>query len=144
MPYVSGAILKLIVEYMDRHKGTEPPQVEKPLRSSYMVNVCKDKRDAKWIDRIGKNRQELYDVILAANYMDIKSLLCLGCAKVASLVKGLTRFPVLPTLRTHTRTNTLSTINLFIQTSNNPTPLDQPLYQIKSILSTDDDGETTE
>jgi hypothetical protein len=30
----------------------------------------------------------LYDLILAANYMDIKSLLHLGCAKVASLIKG--------------------------------------------------------
>lgn len=30
----------------------------------------------------------MYDLILAANYMDIKSLLHLGCAKVASLIKG--------------------------------------------------------
>ena len=30
----------------------------------------------------------LYDLILAANYMDIKSLLHLGCACVASLIKG--------------------------------------------------------
>ncbi len=33
-------------------------------------------------------RAQLYDLILAANYMDIKSLLHLGCAKVASLIKG--------------------------------------------------------
>jgi len=45
-------------------------------------------RDAAYIDKIGETRQQLYDLILAANYMDIKSLLHLGCAKVASLIKG--------------------------------------------------------
>jgi hypothetical protein len=53
-----------------------------------MKDVCKDAWDAEFIDRIGENRQMLYDLILAANYMDIKSLLHLGCAKVASLIKG--------------------------------------------------------
>jgi hypothetical protein len=66
-----------------------------------MVDVCKDKWDAEMIDGIGENRQQLYELILASNYMDIKSLLHLGtrgfctfsikvvgCAKVASLIKG--------------------------------------------------------
>ena len=30
----------------------------------------------------------LFELILAANYMDIKSLLDLTCAKVASMIKG--------------------------------------------------------
>lgn len=88
IPGVSGEILKLIIEYMEHHKGTEPPIVEKPLRSNKMPDVCKDKWDGEWIDKVGDNRQTLYDLILAANYMDIKSLLHLGCAKVASLIKG--------------------------------------------------------
>ena len=50
--------------------------------------MCKDSWDADFIDKIGKDRQNLYDLILAANYMDIKGLLHLGCAKVASLIKG--------------------------------------------------------
>jgi hypothetical protein len=108
---------------MNHHKGVEPPIIEKPLRSKVMKDVCKDPFDADFIDRIGDNRQALYDLILgifynidaiscanrpkrlhstacvcvcvrtwliftAANYMDIKSLLHLGCAKVASLIKG--------------------------------------------------------
>jgi len=76
------------VEYMNHHKGIEPPIIEKPLRSKIMKDVCKDPWDAEFIDKIGENRQQLYDLILAANYMDIKSLLHLGCAKVASLIKG--------------------------------------------------------
>merc|ERR1712115_646851 len=79
---------ELVVEYMDHHKGVEPPIIEKPLRSKVMREVCKDGWDADFIDGIGEDRQKLYDLILAANYMDIKSLLHLGCAKVASLIKG--------------------------------------------------------
>jgi S-phase kinase-associated protein 1 len=77
-----------VVKFMEHHKGNEPPIVEKPLRSKVMKEVCKDEWDATFIDAVGDNRQDLYDLILAANYLDIKSLLHLGCAKVASLIKG--------------------------------------------------------
>ncbi len=63
--------------------------VEKPLKSNKMGDVCKDPWDAKFIDDVdNRSRQQLYDIILAANYLDIRSLLHLGCAKVASLIKG--------------------------------------------------------
>jgi len=88
IPGVTGDILALVVQYMKEHKGVEPPIIEKPLRSKIMKDVCPHKPDADFIDKIGDNRQMLYDLILAANYMDIKSLLHLGCAKVASLIKG--------------------------------------------------------
>jgi len=88
MPGVKGDILKYVSEYMSYHRGSEPPIIEKPLRSKVMKDVCKDAWDADFIDKIAENRQQLYDLILAANYMDIKSLLHLGCAKVASLIKG--------------------------------------------------------
>merc|ERR1712138_127935 len=77
-----------VIEYMEHHEGVEPDIIEKPLRSKVMKQVCKDSWDADFIDTIGDDRQQLYDLILAANYMDIKSLLHLGCAKVASLIKG--------------------------------------------------------
>jgi len=88
VPGVTSAVLEKVVEYLSHHKGTEPPIIEKPLRSKVMRDVCSDKWDAEYIDRIGETRQLLYDLILAANYMDIKGLLHLGCAKVASLIKG--------------------------------------------------------
>ena len=77
-----------IIEYLVHHKGTEPSLPEKPLKSNVMKNVCEDPWDAEYIDKVGERRQLLYDLILAANYMDIKSLLHLGCAKVATLLKG--------------------------------------------------------
>lgn len=89
LPSVTGSVLEHVVVYMRHHKGVEPPVIEKPLRSKIMSEVCPDKADAKFIDAIGElNKQPLYDLILAANYLDIKSLLHLGCAKVASLIKG--------------------------------------------------------
>merc|ERR1712154_76366 len=88
LPGVKGDILQLVYDYMVHHVGVEPPIVESPLKSTTMSEVCSDKWDAKFIDDIGELRQDLYDLILAANYMDIKSLLHLGLAKVASLIKG--------------------------------------------------------
>lgn len=88
IPGVKSDILEEVIKYMNHHKGLEPPIIEKPLRSKVLRDVCKDAWDAEYIDKIGDNRQRLYDSILAANYMDIKSLLHLGCAKVASLIKG--------------------------------------------------------
>ena len=43
--------------------------------------------DAKFVD---VPQEMLFELILAANYMDIKSLLDLTCAKVASMIKGKT------------------------------------------------------
>jgi S-phase kinase-associated protein 1 len=85
---VTGATLELVINYAKEHKGVEPPIIEKPLRSKVMKDVCPCAWDADFIDAIAPARQQLYDLILAANYMDIKSLLHLGCAKVASLIKG--------------------------------------------------------
>ena len=88
VPGVKAHVLALIVEYMNQHKGIEPNLIEKPLRSKVMHEVCKHPGDAEFIDRIGENRQLLYDLILGANYMHVNSLLHLGCAKVASFIKG--------------------------------------------------------
>lgn len=89
IPGVQGELLDKVIEYLNHHNGVEPPIIEKPLRSKIMKEVVKDQWDAIYIDKIGdNNRQQLYDLILAANYMDVKSLLHLGCAKVATLIKG--------------------------------------------------------
>jgi S-phase kinase-associated protein 1 len=73
---------------MNHHKGKEPPLIEKPLRSRFMIEICKDPWDADFIDRIGEDRKDLYDLMLAANYMDMQPLLYIGAAKTATLVKG--------------------------------------------------------
>ena len=93
VPGVEGIFLEQVVKYMKRHKGIRAPIIDKPLKSKVMSDVVADRWDATFIDGLDSktddgNHEQLYGVILAANYMDIQCLLHLGCAKVASLIKG--------------------------------------------------------
>merc|ERR1719216_560451 len=83
---VSSDILKLIVDYLIHHKGKVPADIAKPIRSVKMEKIVEDEWDAKFINDLSK--KTIFQVILGANYMDIKSLLHLGCAKIATLIKG--------------------------------------------------------
>ena len=82
-------VMGYLMSYLTRKNGNDTPIIEKPLRSKVMKDVCKhDPLDADFIDEVGVSKQDLYDLILMANYMDLKCLLHLGCAKVASMIKG--------------------------------------------------------
>lgn len=85
---INGDILEHIVDYMKEHKGLEPPPIQTPLRSKLMKDVCPHTNDADYIDKIGENPQRLCELMSGAKYMDIKSLMELCGAKVASLIKG--------------------------------------------------------
>jgi len=79
--------LKHVIDYLKHHKGKEPDPLPCPVRSIHMAQIVSDKWDATWIDAFDK--KTIFEIILAANYMDIKSLLHLGCAKIATLIKQL-------------------------------------------------------
>jgi len=83
---VSAPILKLIVEYLKHHKGKAPAEIAKPIRSVKMEKIVEDEWDAKFINK--QPKRTIFQIILGANYMDIKSLLHLGCAKIATMIKG--------------------------------------------------------
>jgi len=83
---VDAETLTLIVNYLKHHKGTEPAEIAKPIRSVKMEKIVEDPWDAKFINDLAK--RQLFQLILGANYMDCKSLLHLGCAKVATMIKG--------------------------------------------------------
>jgi len=83
---VSADILKLIVEYLQHHKGKAPAEIAKPIRSVKMEKIVEDEWDAKFINK--QQKRTIFQIILGANYMDIKSLLHLGCAKIATMIKG--------------------------------------------------------
>merc|ERR1711879_1096939 len=74
---VDGATLTLICNYLKHHKGKEPAEMEK---------IVEDTWDARFVNELPK--RSLFQLIRGANYMDCKSLLHLGCAKVATMIKG--------------------------------------------------------
>merc|ERR1719229_155345 len=83
---VRGDILELIVTYLKHHNGKKPEEIAKPIRSVKMERIVADKWDADYINKM--NKKTIFQVILGANYMDLPSLLHLGCAKIATLIKG--------------------------------------------------------
>ena len=85
--------LRDIVEYLIYHQDDVNIKIiPKPLTSNNLKDVCKgmdhgcDQWDVDYINQF--SNKELYEVISHANNMDISGLLHLGCAKVASMIKG--------------------------------------------------------
>ena len=84
---VKNKVLAKVIEFCKYHTENGPMKdIEKPLKSPNMKEVV-----GEWDAEFVQIEQEmLFELILAANYMDIKSLLDLTCAKVASMIKGKT------------------------------------------------------
>merc|ERR1712029_312935 len=68
---VDGQTLQLIVKYLKHHRGKEPAEIAKPIRSVKMEKIVEDTWDAEYINAHAK-----------------RALLQLGCAKVATMIKG--------------------------------------------------------
>ena len=81
---IRSAILKKVFEYCEEYKDRDPPEIEKPLKSSNFHELV-PAFDAKFMDL---EISEIYEIILAANFLDIRPLLDLACAKIASSIKG--------------------------------------------------------
>ncbi|GIL70464.1 hypothetical protein Vretimale_3616 [Volvox reticuliferus] len=84
LPNVSGRILAKVIEYSKYHveaekKGTD----DKPAKTEDEIK--------RWDEEFVKvDQATLFDLILAANYLNIKGLLDLTCQTVAQMIKGKT------------------------------------------------------
>ena len=86
LPNVKAAVLAKVIEFCTHHRQEPMTEIEKPLKSAVMAEVVQ-----KWYaDFVNVEQVLLFELILAANYMDIKPLLDLTCATVASMIKGKT------------------------------------------------------
>lgn len=84
---LTAPILKKVIEFLQYHFDNGPmDEIEKPLKSIDLKEIVSI-WDAEYIDL---ENEILFELILAANYLDIKSLLDLSCAKVATMIKGKT------------------------------------------------------
>lgn len=86
LPNVKAAILTHVVKFLAYNAATPFKEIEKPLKSADMKELT-----TTWhADFVDVDKNLLFELILAANYMDIKPMLDLCCAKVASMMKGKT------------------------------------------------------
>ena len=86
LPQVKKAILEKIIVYCKYITQNAAPEIDKPLRSNQLSDVVNE----WYADYVNVEQELLFELILAANFLDIKSLLELACAKVASVIKGMT------------------------------------------------------
>lgn len=86
LPNVKANVLQKVIEFCEHHAQEPMTEIEKPLKSQNMADVVQ-----QWYaDYVNVEQVLLFELILAANYMDIKPLLDLTCATVASMIKGKT------------------------------------------------------
>ncbi|KAM3066492.1 hypothetical protein ACMFMG_011990 [Clarireedia jacksonii] len=86
IPSVTGVILRKVIEWCEHHKHDT---VALNDVASDMRNKTTDIEE--WDQKFMQVDQEmLFNIILAANYLDIKALLDIGCKTVANMIKGKT------------------------------------------------------
>ncbi|KAF3440168.1 hypothetical protein FNV43_RR18618 [Rhamnella rubrinervis] len=81
LPNVTSKILAKVIEYCNKHVADADKADEK---------ASDDDLKAWDADFVKVDQSTLFDLILAANYLNIKSLLDLTCQTVADMIKGKT------------------------------------------------------
>jgi S-phase kinase-associated protein 1 len=90
METVKIAVLRKVCEFLAHLSAdAKPLEIQKPLKSANLAELT-PALDAWDIEFVGCDKEMLFELILAANFMDIKHLLDLTCATVASMIKGKT------------------------------------------------------
>mmetsp|Transcript_30632 Transcript_30632/g.86414 ORF Transcript_30632/g.86414 Transcript_30632/m.86414 type:complete len:167 (-) Transcript_30632:22-522(-) len=86
LPNVKTATLSKVIDYCQYHKDSPAAEIPKPLRSTDLLECGVSEWDSEYICQL--EQEALFELILAANYLDLESLLDLSCARVASMIKG--------------------------------------------------------
>ncbi|KAG0045555.1 hypothetical protein BGZ83_009249 [Gryganskiella cystojenkinii] len=86
LPNVSSAVLAKVIEYCEHHRN-DPVQVQDETDDPRKRSNDIEEWDMKFMQ---VEQEMLFEIILAANYLDIKPLLDVGCKTVANIIKGKT------------------------------------------------------
>ena len=93
LPNVSAATLTKVVEYCNYHHEhpSGPAGVSSANGEEEQQQQKHNDQNAVWdAEYVKMEQQALFELILAANYLDIKPLLDLTCKTVANMIKGKT------------------------------------------------------
>jgi len=84
LPNVSANVLKKVIEYCTHFQEEEMTPIQTPLKASTLDELVQP-----WYANFVKvDRNMLFDLVAAANFMDIKPLLDLTCLAVSIMIKG--------------------------------------------------------
>lgn len=85
LPNVNATILKKVITWCTHHKDDSPPPEDDENREKVTDDI------STWdMEFLKVDQGTLFELILAANYLDIKGLLDISCKTVANMVKGKT------------------------------------------------------
>lgn len=80
---VNEAVLRKVIEWCTHHKNDPPSTGDDDDSRRKTTDI--DEWDQKFMQ---VDQEMLFEIILAANYLDIKALLDVGCKTVANMIKG--------------------------------------------------------
>lgn len=84
LPNVSTPVLEKVLDFCKHYQEEAMTPIQTPLKSSKLEELVQP-----WYAEFVKvPRALLFDLVAAANFMDIKSLLDLTCLAVSILIKG--------------------------------------------------------
>lgn len=81
---VSGRILKMVIEWLKYHRD------DPPIPDDVVLEKRTDDIDTWDVEFVKGDMKTLYDLTMAANYLDIQGLLDLTCKTMAKMIKGKT------------------------------------------------------
>jgi len=85
LPNVNAAILKKVIQWCTYHKDDAPPPEDDENKEKRTDDI------GTWdMEFLKVDQGTLFELILAANYLDIKGLLDVTCKTVANMIKGKT------------------------------------------------------
>lgn len=84
LPNVSTPILEKVIDYCKHYQEEPMTPIQTPLKSSKLEDLVQ----SWYADFVKVDKNVLFDLVAAANFMDIKPLLDLTCLAVSILIKG--------------------------------------------------------
>ena len=85
LPNVNATILKKVISWCTHHKDDSPPPEDDENREKVTDDI------STWdMEFLKVDQGTLFELILAANYLDIKGLLDVTCKTVANMIKSKT------------------------------------------------------
>jgi S-phase kinase-associated protein 1 len=86
LPNLTTSILDAVVKFINQYATDPMTPVEKPLKSASVRDMVQE-----WYATfINLPQEQIFELMLAANYLDLKPLLDLTCAAIALKIKGRT------------------------------------------------------